>query len=218
MGAQHQQLLISIGSGGTTPAATDANGKWKHNTSSYWCLYEVGTQHQQLLISKGSGVTTLAATAFYNKWGHSIKQLDSTGKCPCSSRILIRLYARRRNPLVHTPHASKIKLKMTGGCRRFRMWPTSWKSWLNSDSLLKGEQVYSSVSRNTVVIQEITAHVESPDKFPIPDGRKCLQLRKLSRNVLHMSQKRCRQLFAFSQDPRKVYRGCKILIVHAKDR
>jgi len=44
-----------MGSGNTTPAATDV----------YW---EVGTQHQQLLISIGSGDAILAASVYYNKW------------------------------------------------------------------------------------------------------------------------------------------------------
>jgi len=41
MGTQHQLLLISIGSGGTTPAAADLYMEWEHNTSSDWCLWEV---------------------------------------------------------------------------------------------------------------------------------------------------------------------------------
>jgi len=48
VGTQHQQLLISIGSGGTTPAAADD--------------YEVGAQHQEVLFSIRSGNTTPAAT------------------------------------------------------------------------------------------------------------------------------------------------------------
>ena len=55
--SQHQQLLMSMGSGNTTPAATG--------------VYGVETQHQQLLMSVGSGGTTPEDSVFYKKWKHN---------------------------------------------------------------------------------------------------------------------------------------------------
>jgi hypothetical protein len=85
-------------------------------------------------------------------------------------------------------------------------------SVLKDDSLRRGEQACSSLSRNTdVVIQKLNAHVQSPYQVPNTLMAEVFATLQVITKRLHMLQKRFPQLFGFSQDPRKVCRGCKTL-------
>jgi len=61
-----------MGSGNTTPAATDVYTKWWHNARRFNFLLEVGTQHQQLLISIGDG--SQDQQLVYRKWWHNTRR------------------------------------------------------------------------------------------------------------------------------------------------
>jgi hypothetical protein len=82
---------------------------------------------------------------------------------------------------------------------------------LKDDSLRTGEQACSSVSCSTDVIQKLNAHVQSPYQVPNTLRAEMFAALQVITKLLHLLQKRFPQLFAFSEYPRKVYRGCKTL-------
>jgi hypothetical protein len=82
---------------------------------------------------------------------------------------------------------------------------------MNSDSLLKGwTSLFFSVPqywRHSEI--NCTCWVPGPSSQYLTDGSVCNSA--CYQETSPCVKKRCRQLFAFSQDPRKVYRGCKIV-------
>jgi hypothetical protein len=158
----------------------------------------VGIQHLQLMFSITSGDTT---PGNWTQLENVSAVPEFSSACVFEGEILLSI----------SPTPQKARWKWQVVVNAFvcgqRLGSPEW----TKTRYWRGEQAYSSLSCNTDVSQKLTAHVESPDQVPNTWQTEVFATPQVIKKRLRVLQKHCQQFSAFSQDPRKVYRGCKIL-------